>query len=163
MSEVEPTWKRLRLIAPISPEGLRSGTDTDKDFPVPVIRIAKTLGIEVVEADIKDYGYFDVTVDPAHIVVSSQIWPVQQRFTIARELGKVCLGHEINGQIGWDSSPDHDWLIEREADIFAARLLLPAPKVLELYELRMSLKDMAAYLQVSVEAMGDRLRDLDLV
>lgn len=160
MSEVEPTWKRLRLIAPISPEGLRSGTDTDKDFPVPVIRIAKTLDIEVVEADLESYGYFDVTLDPAHIVVSSQIWPVQQRFTIARELGHVCLGH---GHVARDSSSNHDWLIEREANIFAARLLMPAPKVLELYGLRMSLKDMAAYLQVSVEAMGDRLRDLDLV
>lgn len=148
----EPVWEKIREIAPISPEGLRNGTEVADLFPVPAIGIAEMLGIGVVEAPIDGDGYLDISVEPAQIVVSNRVMPSHQRFTIAHELGHLCLGHELE-----------DWITERQANKFAARLLMPPVKVQEVYELGMSLKHMADYFQVSVECMGHRLRELELV
>jgi len=146
----EPVWKRIKEIAPITSYGLRNGTELSERYPVPVIEIAKRLDLVVEEDEIEGDGFLDA--NEGKIVVKRYAAPVRQRFTIAHELGHLCLGHRVCG------IPEC-----QDADQFALQLLMPASKVMELFELGMNLTEMSHYFQVSSHVMGQRLESLEIV
>lgn len=123
--------------------------------------------------------------DDAFVIVINQNKPwVRQNFTVAHELGHYFLHHDWlkeNAQSGLidyseivdgagmllrpDEQPtDKDALIkEREANNFAAELLMPESKVRQYWDLSHDVDDTAEAFQVSVAAMAIRLERLGLV
>ena len=61
-----------------------------------------------------------------YIFVSEDCTPERQRFTIAHELGHILLGHVGEGNLVNREPDPTDHPMEREANVFASRLLAPA-------------------------------------
>lgn len=95
------------------------------------------------------------------IVVNENDPPVRQRFTIAHEIGHFILKH--GAQFCCLSKSTFTKTIENHANTFAAELLMPRNKVIELSNEFFDIKDMAEYFQVSQEAMYVRLKSLHLI
>lgn len=99
--------------------------------------------------------------DGAWYVIVSSLLPLErQRFTLAHEIGHWCL-HRRDREAFAHSGPGRG-RYEREANQFTAELLMP------LHELRraasqMAFTSLAAYFEVSLEAMDIRLRETGLV
>lgn len=99
----------------------------DYNIPISLEEYAKKLGLQVIESDaigIKS-GYLDA--ENKTICINAKDCSERKRFTIAHELGHFCLGH---GSSLRDTSKA-DWYVvntehEREANLFAAELLMPA-------------------------------------
>lgn len=94
-----------------------------------------------------------------YVIVSSLLPHERQRFTLAHEIGHWCL-HRRDREAFAHTSPSRG-RYEREANQFAAELLMP------LQELRrtasqMAFTSLAAYFEVSLEAMAIRLRETGL-
>ncbi len=91
---------------------------------------------------------------------------VRKRYTLAHELGHYVL-HLGNGARK-DLSPLHRTenpstdRMEREANQYAAELLMPAGRIRNLYRNGTPLDELAAMFQVSKAAMGWRLHNLGL-
>lgn len=104
--------------------------------PVPVERIAKRSGAQVrytpFDGDLS--GMATITGGICVIGVNSMHPPVRQRFTLAHELGHICLHRPIlENSVHLDrGSLRRDWLstkgvepVEIEANAFASELLIP--------------------------------------
>jgi Zn-dependent peptidase ImmA (M78 family) len=103
--------------------------------PVPVSQIAKAKGarifVDSLEGDLSGFLYRDKT--EAVIGVNTQHAPVRQTFTIAHELGHLLLhdqeqlhvDHEFRVRLRSDVSSQGTDVAEREANFFAASLLMP--------------------------------------
>lgn len=154
-----------------------------EDAPVPVADMAGSLGIEVrmekVDDDLSGFLFRDMDARTAIIGVNSAHSENRVRFTIAHELGHFLL-HEgetvhfdgkrpgltlnlrgVEASMGTDDN-------EREANLFAAELLMPV-KFLErdlrddISDLMMdedTLSNLAKKYQVSVQALTFRLANL---
>ncbi len=135
------------------------------DLPVPVESIATDLlGLLVEEAAIEYSGL----LLPAHrrIVVRADEPTSRRRFTIAHELGhwvcQVADGHPAPVYCRpLDLSEAADRALEREANVFAAELLMPEEAVRSHFAGAVS--ECAARFAVSAEAMHWRLYNLGLV
>lgn len=135
----------------------------DKKLPIDPREFANNLGLEVVEADLGFLsGYLDES--KKKIFVNSSELPVRQRFTIAHELGHYCLGHGSSHRNTtvprWFTQDDPSK--ERDANQFAADLLMPAIAVKALYDV-MGIKDprrLCELLGVSASALNIRLNNL---
>jgi Zn-dependent peptidase ImmA (M78 family) len=140
-------------------------------LPVPVESIAEDLlGLRVGEAD---------TLDCSGLLIPArrEIWvnaveaaqsPGRRRFTIAHELGhwvcQVLEGHTapIYCRAVEPANGGHP-PEEREANVFAAELLMPEPAVRSAFSPADSVEAMAARFDVSKEAMHWRLYNFGLV
>ena len=103
--------------------------------PVPVARIAKACGarifIDSLEGDLSGFLYRDK--EEAVIGVNSHHSQTRQNFTIAHELGHLLLhdqeqlhvDHEFRVRLRNDVSSQGTDEAEREANLFAASLLMP--------------------------------------
>jgi IrrE N-terminal-like domain len=105
-----------------------------QELPVPVESIAEDLlGLTIYEEDL-DVLSGVLYPDERRIEVNASDIPARKRFTVAHELGHwvcQCLegrGHEVMCRVE-DLSPDVDRTLEREANVFAAELLMPEPAV----------------------------------
>lgn len=155
------------------------------DAAVPVDRIAESLGIEVrremVDDDLSGFLFRDLEQRTAIIGVNARHSENRIRFTIAHELGHFLL-HEgetvhfdgkrpgltlnLRGLEASNGTDDN----EREANLFAAELLMPV-KFLENDLLDDSsdlmdentLQDLAGKYQVSVQALTFRLANLNYI
>jgi Zn-dependent peptidase ImmA (M78 family) len=92
----------------------------------------------------------------------------RQRFTLAHELGHwVCQvkeGHEAAVYCrAADVAPTTDRLLAREANVFAAELLMPEEAVRAEWPRAASAAELATWFGVSAEAMSWRLYNLRLV
>ena len=93
----------------------------------------------------------------------------RRRFSVAHELGHLLLRHhehfhvdltDAPSQIG--EPPGYDWKDEREANRFAAELLMPAHLVEKAYSEQSDVQTLARLFVVSTQAMGFRVGNLDL-
>ena len=135
------------------------------ELPVPVERIAEDLlGLAVSERD--DLAVSGMLL-PAEreIYVNAEDVPTRRRFTLAHEVGHwVCQCLEGKGAPvmcrAEDVSESADRTLEREANVFAAELLMPEPAVRAEFT---GGGEIAERFGVSSEAMAWRLYNLGLV
>jgi Zn-dependent peptidase ImmA (M78 family) len=139
--------------------------------PVDPVRIARALGIQVVDAPLDD-GISGALMkerdrDP-RIVLNSRDSANRRRFTCAHELGHFVKRNDepdeyeyIDFRDGRSSTgTDHE---ERYANTFAASLLMPERDVRRLDGLCLGEVEMALRFGVSREAMHYRLKNLQLL
>lgn len=149
------------------------------DIPVPVESIAEDLlGLRIEQS--RDLGDLSGELIPAERLIvlnaseaAHDDVPIRRhRFTIAHEVGHwIC--HVLGAQAGAvpqpsycraaDLSEDTDRALEREANVFAAELLMPDVAVRALWDELGDLENAATRLGVSQSAMGWRLYNLGLV
>lgn len=141
----------------------------DGVLPVKPAVIAEHLGIQVFAAPYMQ-GSGQILREPSGRVVIkynlSEV-AVRQRFTIAHEVGHYCLGH-LSGATKLFRDDSQTYMSntkdprEREANHFAASLLMPARAIEFVLErgLAKTVEDMAGLFQVSQSAMGYRLCNL---
>ncbi len=135
------------------------------DFKIPISpeEIAGRLGLKIVPSD--SMGTKSGCLDAEHKVIylNSSECNERKRFTIAHELGHFCLGHGSSlrdtSKVNWYAvNPEH----ERQANQFAAELLMPAIAIKAMVEVR-KVKDPVFLRQafgVSSQALFYRLKDL---
>ncbi|MGB0680071.1 MAG: ImmA/IrrE family metallo-endopeptidase [Polyangiales bacterium] len=157
--EVKPRWQLCR-------ERGASADDILQMFmirtpPVPVLKILRGLDIDVRALD-HDPGWdgaVDGSAEPATIWYSRAVAPVRQRFTLAHELGHLLLHpltRTFRDRTNEASVKAH--VQERQADSFAAELLMPSWLLTRFVEVaNAETKRLAALFQVSRAAMARRL------
>jgi Zn-dependent peptidase ImmA (M78 family) len=146
----------------------------DNSLPIDPVRIARKLGIEVVEAHL-DASTSGALVKERErvptIVLNATDSPNRKRFTCAHELG-----HYVRRTDGGDGEGvEYEYVDRRDplastgtdpdeiyANQFAASLLMPAEHVRRLADEGLRDVQMAIRFDVSLEAMQYRLRNLGL-
>jgi Zn-dependent peptidase ImmA (M78 family) len=162
-----------------------------KDFPVPIESIAEHfLGYDL---EITNEGLFanpeflgGISFEEKVIYVNTSVEEHEGRymFTVAHEIGHHVLHRELYDEHIQDRSQilcreeKQKPLIERQADRFAAALLMPRGMIQESRVIRSStrpkslsgamnvakgLQDECGFTNVSLSALVNRLRDLDLI
>jgi Zn-dependent peptidase ImmA (M78 family) len=147
------------------------------DMTVDPIRLANGLGVKVFNAKFGEenvHGLLARRTGATSVYVEADDSPVRKRFTVAHELGHLVL--HLAGQDGefvdnadnfrTASDPDAAWTPERrrewEANVFASALLMPADLVRRKWPEIRDVEGMAAWFQVSLQAMAIRLQDLGI-
>jgi Zn-dependent peptidase ImmA (M78 family) len=139
------------------------------ELPVPVGAIAEDLcGLTVEEID--DLDVSGMLVPAERRIVTNSAEPLsRRRFTLAHELGHwICQCLEgltapvycRAEVVGLDATAR---AVEREANVFAAELLMPAERVGEEWRRATSAAELASCFGVSAEAMTWRLYSFGLV
>ncbi|PLS84581.1 MAG: hypothetical protein CYG60_17180 [Actinobacteria bacterium] len=102
------------------------------DSPIPdLAMLADEVGVVVARLPLGDTGAPDgcSAIDPetgaAYILINSDKSRVRRRFTVAHELGHLVMGHLRGGQVVIDETLNERAPQEREANAFAAGLLMP--------------------------------------
>jgi Zn-dependent peptidase ImmA (M78 family) len=141
-----------------------------RGLPVPVDRIAEDLlGLAVQEVEALDVSGMLIPADRAILVNAGEARrsPARRRFTIAHEIGHwVChsQGAKPAERFCRDVGVAEGAGIEREANAFAAELLMPAEHVIEEADrLRMNVLALATLFEVSRPAMQFRLINLGVL
>jgi hypothetical protein len=138
------------------------------ELPVPIEEIAADLlGLYVEEAEALECSGLLLPAE-RRVVLRAGEAPVRQRFTLAHEVGHwVCQvqeGHDAPVYCrAADLAPGTDRTLEREANVFAAELLMPEPAVRAEWPRAESTEALARRFGVSEEAMGWRLYNLGVV
>lgn len=153
-------------------------------IPVDVVRVADCLGLTIIEQPLEDEYSGFLAVKEKVVVVNNAHPPTRRRFTIAHEIGHYQLHRRKKADTpvfidrtvfcrGAPSSADAvaERALEREANHYAAELLMPAAwlaEYLDKHPLHSSLysrevKEIAGEFDVSKQAMDFRLRDLGFV
>ena len=135
------------------------------EVPVDLKYLCKLCGIKLYRLDGEgiDAMFLHIPPSPPTITYNANSLEARCRFSIAHELGHYVLSHRpisfselFNGDLSRDARQ------EREANIFAAELLMP--KVMLAREAhKFTLEELARRYQVSVQAMEIRLEELGLV
>jgi Zn-dependent peptidase ImmA (M78 family) len=151
------------------------------EAPVPVERIAKAKGARIFHQSLDDdmSGFLYRDNDQAVIGVNTHHAPARQNFTTAHELGHLLLHdneklHVDNGfrvRLRDDVSSQGTNEAEREANLFAASLLMPRAFLEEDLENVEDvdlldddfLSDLAQKYGVSTQALVNRLKNLDYI
>lgn len=142
-----------------------------KEPPVKVLQIARSCGIRVIVRPLDDSlsGAILELEDGPVIAVNEDQSPGRQRFTIAHELGHYLLRHhdrfhvDLSAHSEAGEPPGYNWLHERQANEFAADLLMPAAMVRREAINAKSPRSLARRFRVSPVAMSYRLINLGLV
>lgn len=134
--------------------------------PVNVVAIAEFLGLEIVEEPMADdlSGYLEVRSGSWVVGVNSLHHPNRKRFTIAHEIAHFVL-HSGQKKSFHDQTfarrNDDPNPMEREADRFAAELLMPEADVRQMISSgNTTLSGLAAEFGVSALAMKYRVQNL---
>lgn len=142
------------------------------NVPVDPRVIAEKMNIRVIETKFADTGLRGyeglsyIENNQRVILVNSEQPHSRKRFTIAHELGHHVLGHTENGYMFRDKDTDLNPYgappEEREANTFAASLLMPTEAVNQLIVKlgHSDLSYLASSFQVSEKAMSIRLKHL---
>jgi hypothetical protein len=136
------------------------------ELPVPVESIAADLlGLHVEEGMIQCSGM--LVVAERRIVLRNDETQARRRFTLAHEVGHwVC--HVLEGRVApaycrsEDVAPGAERTLEREANLFAAELLMPEAAVRAASTDEPQIEQVATRFAVSAEAMHWRLYNLGL-
>lgn len=138
--------------------------------PINAIKMAKSLGYEVYQANFKDSaisGGVNFQESGGKIYLNRNDSPTRQRFTLAHELGHCVMHkeHHQNGileRIDMFRNPENHSQEEVEANAFAANLLMPEQMVREMWKRWGSTEILADIFKVSLSAMSYRLYNLRL-
>lgn len=139
-------------------------------FPVNPIRIASTLGVQVMEADLGDNISGALVKSKGKeptILLNAQDAPNRKRFTCAHELGHLAKRQDDFSEFEYidfrdGSSSTGEVESERFANAFAANLLMPEDAVREARDAGMSEYAMAQHFGASLMAVRYRLDNLGL-
>jgi len=139
----------------------------DRKLPVDPTQIARAMGAEVYQDHDMVFcgisGSFEIEGSKPVIRYSSSDANVRQRFTVAHELGHMCLqhGNSFRDTAG-NYSSNTNLYKERDANTFAAELLMPREVIewLIFKERNHDVESMARVLNVSSAAMHYRLKNL---
>lgn len=157
---------------------LLSRLGVDSTSPVDPVAVANELGLKVYNATFDDEGIHGLIAkrpSSTSIYVNVNDRPVRKRFTVAHELGHFVLhlaageGEFIDTQDNFRTvqDPDTPWdsvrRAEWEANVFAAALLMPRDAILRAWKEIADPEGMAAFFQVSQQAMTLRLDSLGLL
>lgn len=141
------------------------------------VRLANASGVRVFNAKFgmpNTHGLLAVRSGKASVYVEVDDAPNRKRFTIAHELGHYILHYgdrDIEHIDTADSfrtvlEPDLTWTEERrkewEANVFAASLLMESESVRKKWDEIGDIDGMAAWFQVSTQAMAIRLSELGI-
>lgn len=160
-------------------------------LPIDVDGVARGLGIAVHYQPLEDEvsGMLVVKDGTKHIIVNSSHHPNRRRFTTSHEIGHLVLHHKDGDQLFVDTklmvyqragTPSSATYIspnsttspeqEREANIFAASLLMPESILQEFIDSQgvdisdeFDISRLASAFGVSEQAMSIRLKNLNLV
>ncbi len=150
-------------------------------IPVPVIKLANALDIEVYETeDLDDHESGAIVRESGDYViyVNKKHPPERKRFTIAHEIAHFILHKEYVDKVGelvqQNKQPGFEILernlqkdltpnkreMEQAANKFAAGLLMPEKKFREVWENSNNIEEIAGIFQVSTTAANIRAKDL---
>jgi Zn-dependent peptidase ImmA (M78 family) len=151
------------------------------EAPVPVGRIAKAEGARIFYQSLEDNvsGFLYRDQQQAVIGVNTHHAPVRQNFTTAHELGHLLLhdqeqlhvDHDFRVRLRDDTSSQGTDEAEREANFFAASLLMPraflerdleGQDYVDLLDDEM-LRDLARKYGVSTQALMNRLKNIGYI
>ncbi len=133
--------------------------------PIDPIRIANDMGINVRFARFSDKfnnnvsGFFDA--DENTIFVNSEEFPLRQTFTVGHELGHNVLHRDWARSKNYrvllrDDTEQQKDSIEREANVFAAHLLVPRSLLIRYHKIA-SIKELSDLFMVSAPVIKNRL------
>jgi Zn-dependent peptidase ImmA (M78 family) len=139
----------------------------DRRVPIDAFAIAAAMGASVTDFyDRPESGYLQINPQGGvRIGVNRQDPPARQRFTAAHEIGHWMLGHGNSFRdLASNYSSASDTIVERQANAFAACLLMPRGQVIGLARnSTKSVDEMARTFSVSRVAMEYRLRNLGII
>jgi Zn-dependent peptidase ImmA (M78 family) len=150
---------------------LLSTLDSRELFPVPVIKIAESLGIKVLgkrDYDKEKSGHIELNSEgEATIIVNTHQSASRNRFTIAHEIAHYILDKDYlqqHGSIDRDGNARDETYRTREkrANEFAAHLLMPEDSFIAQWIANPSIKDVAFYFAVSQDAAQFRAINIGL-
>ena len=133
--------------------------------PVPIEKIIELFSIKIVPYPNFPDNVSGTIVDQKGFMiigVNSNHAAVRQRFTIAHELGHFLLGHELGEKI-IDDVFDRPTDKEKDANEFAAQLLMPTDFLKQDVGKKMKIPDLARRYKVSEQAMSIRLLKTGLI
>lgn len=141
-----------------------------KAIPVPIEEIASKLKIKISRAPSKDFSGLLIRKDGSSLIgVNNNEAPVRQRFTIAHELGHFCLHPQKDAFVDYRKENSIRTPREREADMFAAALLMPRDRLEKDFKrlakdgfTEGNIQSLAEAYQTSEKAMKIRLLNLNL-
>lgn len=132
-------------------------------FPIDVRAIAKQLGLSVRVEPMEEQksGYLKRFEDGWVIGVNSLHHPRRQKFTLAHELGHYILHRKTVGEVEdttlFRADGYGEYGIEREANLFAAQLLMPSDEFKKVVDIKeRKINDIAEYFGVSALAVKVR-------
>lgn len=139
--------------------------------PVDVKRLAQLCGVAVLLRPFADeLSGLLLEVDRRAVIgINKGQEPLgRRRFSLAHELGHHVLRHhdrfhlDLAATVADGNPPTYDWRLEREANDFAANVLMPAAEVRRHFQRSSSVEELSEAFKVSQLAMAYRLRGLGL-
>ena len=136
------------------------------DLVTNVYSICNQLGIEIIEAPIKADAYLECTNGNSYIYLKKSLNEYRKKFTIAHELGHFCIPWHSELMFGCDIKEmdfKNDYTPrEKEANIFAAELLMPTEEFKNFFSGQVNytmVSELANIFDVSFQAALNRCID----
>jgi len=142
----------------------RLATDLSLEIPVDVVQVCSSHKLEIEYRSLSEATDSMLLLDLRVIVVHSGSPATRKRFSIAHELGHYFLHSSEAVLDSADLTPGELLKIkEREADIFAAELLMPKDLMRKTVQSqKWTIEALARHAAVSPEALWYQLKDLRL-
>lgn len=136
--------------------------------PVDVEGLAARLGIDIVRERLsRKFDGVIVEEDSGRyvMIINSRHHITRQRFTIAHEIGHWLMHRRSLENLGVSLRLQRRrrYNIEREANAFAAALLMPRDDVIRSFHLGLSFQELVKRYAVSRQSLGYRLQELGLI
>ncbi len=131
-------------------------------IPIDVIDIAKQLGYKVFEFDFSNNNISGVIdKEEKSITINKSQSYKRKLFTIAHEIGHLCLGHKavVDYRL-FTSNYDRE---EYQANLFASMLIMPKEEVAKAWRKHKNLEKLSDKFEVSKSAVAIRLLNLGLL
>ncbi len=131
--------------------------------PIDVYLICELNGFQVLEESLGRHEAGKINLESNIVTVNSDHSIGRQRFSAAHEMGHYCLGHSQRRDIeDYDINEAGRSIWEREADAFAAELLMPLHLLKVSFKTRPDYKMLAREYGVSTQAMTIKLQSHNL-
>lgn len=133
---------------------------------VDVVKLANMLGYAVFQANLSDNiaGQVIKNKQISAIYINANDAPSRQRFSIAHEIAHILLHHNPQEETFTDYRNNGTYSQQEfEADNFAAALLMPKDRSLDIWNICKDVDDFANAMRVSKAAASIRLTNLGLI